>query len=123
MRTISLLEVLDLVAGDVADSESRIQQVFEWRFDRDMSIARWALGVAASLTIAVLVAFFRGGTGDAVVTTRELIIALCCSLASGVYGLYALVRLRRINKEFIAALKLYSQFRSVRAFVRLYRGM
>ena len=61
MRTIYLRGLIDLVAGDVAGSETRIQTIFEWRFDREMNIAKWALGLAASLTIGVLIAFFRGG--------------------------------------------------------------
>lgn len=121
MRTISLRELIDLVAGDVNDAESRIQKVFEWRFEHDMSITKWALGLAASLTIAVLVAFFRGGTGSVQVTKTELGIALAFALASATYGIYAIIQLRRVNREFIAALKLYSKFHSVRDFIHLYR--
>ncbi|MCH7592757.1 MAG: hypothetical protein IH989_08270 [Planctomycetes bacterium] len=119
MRTVSLLELIDLVYGDVEEAESRIQKLFEWRFERDMNIAKWALGLAASLIIAVLVAFFRGGSD---VTGRELGIGLAIAFASATYGIFAIVQLRSVNREFIAALVLYSRFRSIRAFIRLYRN-
>lgn len=125
MRTVSLLELIDLVASNVDDAGSHVQKLFEWRFERDMSIAKWALGLSASLMIAVLVAFFRGSTqsttGTTQVTTAELGIALSFALASATYGIYALIQLRRVNREFIAALKLYSQFHSLRELIHRYR--
>ena len=76
MKTIQLRQLIDLVAGDVNDSESRIEKVFEWRFERDLVVVRWLLGIAASLALAVVVAFLRenppGSAGSSGVADKEI---------------------------------------------------
>ncbi len=49
MQDISIRELIDLVTAQVSDSESRIQRVYEWHFEREMTICKWVLGVAVSL--------------------------------------------------------------------------
>ena len=59
MKSLELRQLIDLVAGDVDDGEKRIETIFGWQFEREMSVIRWSLGFSASLAVAILVAYFR----------------------------------------------------------------
>lgn len=125
MKIIQIHHLIDLVAGDVREGESRIEQVFKWRFERDLTVVRWLLGLAASLTIAVLVTYFRVGVGEEAVpnslTEFELVGALLLTFASATYGIYRLMLLRRLHEHYIAALKLYGRLSDIRDFIHFYR--
>lgn len=125
MKTIQIRHLIDLVAGDVKEGESRIEQVFKWRFERDLVVVRWLLGLAASLFVAVMVAYFRVGIGNEEFAFGffgvELLGALLLALASGTYGIYRLSQLRRLHEQYIAALKLYGRLLGIRDFIHLYR--
>jgi len=126
LQVIKLAQLIELVEADVADAGTRIQQVFEWHHNRDLSIAKWVFGISASLMIAVIVAFFRGdttNTGCNVISEQELLMAFSFAAITAAYGIYMVIRLRRLNKAFIAALKLYSQFYSIREFIRMNVGV
>lgn len=122
MKTIQIRHLIDLVAGDVDDGESRIEQVFKWRFERDLVVIRWLLGLAASLSVAVLVAYFRFGvTNEASpggLLGVELVGALSLAVASATYGIYRLIQLRRLHEHYVAALKLYGQISGPRVASR-----
>ena len=46
MRDITVREIIDLVASEVPTAESRIEKMFDWYFQRDMTITKWVLGAA-----------------------------------------------------------------------------
>lgn len=128
MNTIQLRHLIDLVAGDVNDGESRIEKIFEWKFERDMTVVRWSLGLAASLAVTVLIAFFRTNSGSSIspvatLTGFELGGALLLALVSATYGIYRLAHLRRLHEQYIAALNLYGRLYSIRDFIHLYRRL
>ena len=119
MKTITIRQLIDLVEGGSATGENCIQKVFEWQFERNMSVVRWALGVAASLFVAVLVSYLRA---DEAVSSFEFGSALVFSLLTGTYGITVLVRLRLMSREFTSAVSLYTKLKRIEEFICKYRS-
>ena len=119
MKQIQISSLIDIASSGVEDPEARIQKLFEWRFDHAMSVAKWALGLAASLVVVVLVAYFRAPTN---IDLTELGYALLAAFISGSYGVYVLFRLRSINAEFVSALTLLARLRDLAPFVIRFRS-
>ena len=118
MKDISIKDIIDLVDSDVPDAESRIEKMFDWHFQRDMTITKWVLGASASLTVAVLVAFSKAELN---LSLWQIITVSICALSSSTYGIYRIVRIRSLHRQFVSTLKLYSEFNRIRPFIRLYR--
>jgi sterol desaturase/sphingolipid hydroxylase (fatty acid hydroxylase superfamily) len=118
MRDLSITHLIDLVVAEVPDAEERIQKMFEWHFERVMTLSRWILGAAASLVIAVLAAFFKAELQLACWQTGLIVLA---ALATGTYGVYRLWELRSVHRQFIAALKLFCELKEIRPFLIRYR--
>lgn len=104
--------------SDALSAESCIRQIFEWRYERDMTVAKWAMGASASLVVALTVAFFRSEQN---VSITEIGWGLLGATMSATYGIYMLVRLRHVSTQFTAAVSLYSKLKRVDEFIRKYR--
>ena len=118
MKDIAIRDIIDLVASEVPNAESRIEKMFDWHFQRDMTITKWVLGAAASLSVAVLVAFSKAELN---LSLWQIIIVAACALASSTYGIYRIVRIRSLHRQFVSTLKLHSEFSRIRPFIRPYR--
>lgn len=118
MRELSMKELIDLVVAEVPEAETRIQKMFEWHFERVKIVSQWFLAAAASLSISVLVTFFRGGSK---LVWWQNILVLFLAFATATPGLYRLRQLRSLNRQFVAALKLYSEFKKIKTFLIRYR--
>jgi len=118
MRELSMKELIDLVVAEVPEAETRIQKMFEWYFERVKIVSQWFLAAAASLSISVLVTFFRGGSK---LVWWQNILVLFLAFATATPGLYRLRQLRSLNRQFVAALKLYSEFKKIKTFLIRYR--
>lgn len=128
MRTIQLRHLIDLVASNVEKGEAGIEKVFQWHFERDIAIVKWALGLAASLFIATLIAYFRANSGSSGAsasqyTVIELLGAMAIAASSATYGIYRMVRLRKLQEQYIAALTLYGRLKVIREFIQSYRRL
>ena len=119
MKTLTIRQLIDFVEGDASSVESCIQKIFEWRFERDMTVAKWALGVSASLAVALSIAYFRS---DQEVGVAEFGTGLFFAAASATYGIYVLIRLRQISSQFTAAVALYAKLKRIDEFIWRYRG-
>jgi hypothetical protein len=117
-RNLSIRDLLDLAVADVAGAEERIEKIFEWHFDRAKTISQWILGAAASLSISVLISISKQ---EWKLSAPFTTIILMCAVATGAYGAYNLWQLRSLSRQFVAALKLYSELTGIRAFVGRYR--
>ena len=118
MRELRIRELIDLVVAEVPEAEIRIQKMFEWHFERGKITSQWILGIAASLFISLLIAFFRGELR--LVWWQTTLIMLSAPGAS-TYGIYRLWQLRSINRQFVSTLKLYSEFKRIKTFLIAYR--
>ena len=117
MKDISINDLIDLVEADVSDVEGRLQKMFEWHFTRDLEISKWALGAAASFAVAFGIALFNA-TGPAIVTAVA-VVGIPSAIAT--YGFARLYRMRNIHRQYIAALKLYAELKSLRPFFVKYK--
>ncbi|NQT89468.1 hypothetical protein HQ560_22050 [bacterium] len=110
MRDIAIGDLVELVSSNVRDGESRIEKMFEWHSERDMTITKWAMGAAASLVALVVGALLTAETAP---TWWHAALLVLLALGSASYGIYRLRRFRSIHRQFVAALSLYSQLKSI----------
>ena len=118
MKDLEITQLIDLVVSDVPDAEGKIQKMFEWHYDRVMTLTQWILGATASLVVAVLVAFFRA---ELELLWWQTLIIFAAALGTGSYGIYRLFELRSLHKQYVAALKLYCGLKAMRPFLLRYR--
>ena len=120
MQDISIRELIDLVTAQVSDSESRIQRVYEWHFEREMTFCKWILGLAVSLGLSLLVALFKP---ESTVSSCQTVVWVWAAsiISTAAYGLFRLWRVRAIHKQFIASLRLHAELSKVGPFLRKYR--
>jgi hypothetical protein len=118
MKEIRLRDLVDLMVAEVPDAEKRIEKMFQWHHDRVMAISQWMLGAAASLFAVLLVAFFRGDLELAFWKIGLLVLGI--SIVA-ILGFLRIWQLRVMNHQFVATLKLYSEFKKINHFFVLYR--
>ena len=118
MKDITLKDLIDLVASDTPEAEVRIEKMFDWHFHRDMTITKWVLGAAASLIVAVLVAFSKAELN---LEWWQISIITIFALSTSTYGIFRIVKMRSLHRQFVATLKLYSEFKRIDTFIRRYR--
>lgn len=118
MSQLSIREIMDLAATDVAEPEKRLEKIFDWETTRSMETAKWSLGLSAAVFVAVLVAFFKGDVSSPMV---QLPIGFVASVLTGTYGWYKLYRMRRSHRQYVDALTLLKRLQSIAPFIRLYR--
>jgi hypothetical protein len=117
MRDIAISDLASLVLADVPEVDSRIQEMFNWYFSRNMAITKWVLGAAASLTISGLIALFKAEIKP---NLWQSIILVALPILTSIYGFYRLSKIRRIHTEFVAALRIYNDLRQIRRFLVKY---
>ena len=118
MRDISIRDLIDLVVADVPEADARIQEMFSWHFERDMTITKWFLGAAASIAVSALIAFLKA---EIDILWWQTIIMVALPLLTSTYGVYRLAKGRRIHRQFVAALRIYNELRQIRQFLVQYR--
>lgn len=118
MQDITIRELIDLVTAQVSDSESRIQRVYEWHFEREMTICKWVIGGAVSLGIAFIVGLLKENSAIDFGTTIVVVTAI---IFTAIYGFVRLHRVRAIHKQFIASLRLHAELSKAGSFLRKYR--
>lgn len=118
MREIAVKDLIDLVVSEVPDVELKIQKMFDWHFERVKITSQWLLGASASLFISVLIAFSRN---EVEIDLLQIAGILLGGVSVGAYGLYLIMRLRSLQTQFVAALKLHAEFKRIRPFILLYR--
>ena len=79
MKDITFKELADLAVTEVADPYSIIENMFQWYFDREMMIVKWLLGAAASVSVALLISYYRHEFN---VELWQIIIGIAITIAS-----------------------------------------
>lgn len=120
MRELTVKDLLDLIVADVPDAPGRIQKVFEWHFERVKTTAQWVLGAAASLFVSSLIPFFKA---ELQLSWWQTLLLFLSAAGTASYGIYRLWQLRTLHREFVAALKLHSEFKQMRPFFLRYRAL
>ncbi len=99
-RGLPLSDIVALVLAGTPAIEERIEQSYEWRRQRGVEVAKWVLGVAASLAAGTVLSFL---TADPKPSPWLVLISLVLASVAGVYGLGLLVELRSLENECLAA--------------------
>lgn len=120
MKDITLKELVDLAVADISEPNDRIEKMFEWHFERELTITKWLLGAAASIFVAMLISYYKQEFN---VSTWQIILGIIIVLASFSYGIYRLWRLRNIHKQFVSALKLLKELTNIAPFLQAYRSL
>jgi hypothetical protein len=119
MRALRVADVLDLAAAQSAESESRLEKVFEWEFERTMTSVRLLFGAAGSVVIALLAALFREDTS---LKTWHIVVILGSAAILAALGAALLWRIRTAHREFLAALQLLNTSERLGPLLARYRS-
>lgn len=109
-RGMLLRDLIALVLTGAPDVENRIEKAYEWRRERALEIARWVMGISATITAGIVVA---------VVTTNPrpsfllILITLILAALTGAYGVHRLNELRSLEREYVNALALAARLRKI----------
>jgi uncharacterized membrane protein YfcA len=95
LRTVQDLRNLAGTGRETADET--IKQIFLWRHERSMTLARGLAGFGATVLSAALVA---GLTASGQPPLWPLVVAILGGLTSASLGLRTLVRLRNVEAQF-----------------------
>ena len=118
MKDLRVKDLVDLVVADVPDASDRIETMFKWHHDRVMRTSQWALGLSASLTVALGVVVFRA---ELQLAWWQMVLVVAAALGTAAYGLYRQWQLRSIHRQFVSALKLYCELKEMAPFIARYR--
>lgn len=120
MKDITLKELIDIAVSEVPTPDDRIEKMFEWHFERELTITKWLLGAAASIFVAMLISYYKK---EFDVELWQIILGILFVLFSFSYGIYRLYRLRNIHKQFVAALTLMKELLNIVPFIKTYRSL
>jgi len=99
-----------MLANSVQDSpESRVQKIFDWQYEQEMSIARWILAFSASLLVALSVAAAQ----EKIEMAGLNLLFFCAPVVLFFIGLFMIVRVGRIGRYYVISLHLINRFREV----------
>lgn len=118
MKDISIKDLANLVVSEVPEADSRIEKLFDWHFQRDTMISKWILGVAASLGVSILAAFFKA---DISPNWWQTCLLVALPMATSSYGIFRIIHMRSIHRQFFAALRIYNDLKRIKPFISRYR--
>ena len=118
MLDLKIKDLLDLVASDVPDAETKIQKMYEWHFDKVKMISQFSVGAAASLFISIFLTFLQTTSQ---IDWWKLLLIVLMALSTGIYGAYQIYQLRALHRQYVTALKLLFEFKKIRPFLLRYR--
>jgi hypothetical protein len=107
---------LDLLSA-TDDAEGHLRKLFEWQFERAMTLVRVGFGVAGSLLIALVAALSKH---DDNVGTPQIVIIAAGIVLSAAFSVYRMWRVRQCDKDYVAALELLRLFRPLTPLLRLF---
>lgn len=119
MKDISISELITLIAADLDDPEERVEKMFDWYIDRSKVTVQWILGGAASLFLAVLVAFSRN---ELSLPWWQTGLVALFALGTGSYGLLRLRALGGAAQQYVAAIAICARLKQIRRFLAAHRG-
>lgn len=117
---IKIDDLINLVIASSGDPEAHIQKIFEWQYDRIRVAAQWMLGAAASLLIAAAASVLNARLAA---QWWQIILLMLAVLISGLYGILRLRELRTLHRQYLVALRLFSELLTIQPFLRRLRGL
>ncbi len=111
---MKIRELLDLVESSAPEPEKRVEKIFDWRHARLVETAKWALGLGATLAVALAIS---------TVKNEFQVVSIALVAFALVSGIVALLRGERVQREYAAALGLLARLATFRELIRRYRRM
>src|SRR5437867_493460 len=113
MRDLTVRDIMDLVTSDVKDAEDRIQTMYSWHFEQQMTLIKFLIGGSGSLLAAVLIAVFKA---EIKIEIWLVALSILGGLATAVVGIFKFQELKSIHRQHVATLKLYSDLLKIAPF-------
>lgn len=120
MKDIRISDLIDLVDAGAIEPEKRIEKIFDWQIQRQMEIAKWFLGAAASLGIGIVIA---STSSTAVFTAIHWALAGVAIVALGGFGTLQFIRGKKLSECFLSSIVLLNRLAKLRQFIARYRSM
>ncbi|WP_226536441.1 hypothetical protein [Fictibacillus halophilus] len=117
MKEINIHDLIDLILADVSDSEAKIQKMFEWHFERLKTVSTWILGTSVTTMVAIFLNYMNT---NSTLSGWFVIITILLGFSISSFGIYLLIKLWKLNKQFISALKLHSEINKMKPFIIKY---
>jgi len=119
MKDIRISDLIDLVHAEAAEPEKRLEKMFEWQIQRQLEIAKWVLGAAASLGVGVVIA---STSSSAKLTTTHWILAGVAIVILGSFGAFQFVRCRQFSECYLSSIVVLGHLAKLRPFISRYRS-
>jgi hypothetical protein len=118
VRNLQLSHIVDLVLHETAEPEKRLEKLFDWYVQRWLEIAKWLLGIAATITAALIVALV---TKPDVISRVTIGFTLFSAIVSALAGFGAILVAYHANTHFVVSLSLLGRLQKVKPFLIKYR--
>jgi hypothetical protein len=110
-------DILNLAISGLSDGPGAVKQMYSWHFDHVSDVIRISLGSAATLIVAILVAAF---SDKFKATALEVVLTFTGASLIALLGMYNAFRLRSIQADYAASLRLYEQGLRLAPFLKRY---
>jgi hypothetical protein len=104
---------MPLADPEIQNAEDRLTQVYEWCFDRTMTLARLAFATAGAVLLALATSLVQGDHP----TPWQIGALSGTTILFTVFGLVLMSRLRRLHVEFTKNLRLLMRSRRLLALI------
>lgn len=128
MVKLTIRDVIDLVASEVPNPESRLEKVYDWAHARRLELVKWLLATGVALFAPVVVALARGeliqsGSGSSSGSGSQLWLGLTLfgAVSISIAGLVVLIQTRRRYRAYLASQALLGEIRKIAPFLERYR--
>ncbi len=111
-------DLLDLVESNAPEPEKRVEKTFDWRHERLLEVAKWALGAAGALAATLVTSEIKA---EFKVGVAIQVALLGFSIFAAVSGIVAFVRGARLQRNYAASLSLLARLTEFRELIRRYR--
>lgn len=116
MKELKIKDIIYLVEADIDDPKDQIQKIYEWNFERKMTLVKGFVGFSVSLIVALLFSYLKSEIKEEI-SWWEIGIALLFAGLTGTYGFYQYFQIEKIGNHFIAALKLHKKLLCAKTFI------
>ncbi|MBP2312993.1 hypothetical protein [Azospirillum soli] len=117
MKDLRVKDIINIVTSDVPDGEKKLEKLFDWRYGREIEMVKFLFGAGISFLIALGVAVVKDGAS---ITPAQIEGGLAATLVLFLFGLFRLFVLRRHNREYLSAIKLFSDIKRIQKFLIMY---
>jgi hypothetical protein len=123
MKDITIKELIDLAGEDVSNPDENLIKVYEWHYERKMTMIKGSIGVAISLVVSLIIAYFEADSEENNFNHWEVLVPVCISFFLIMsYGFYELYKIRKLGNNFVGAIILLNKFKSIKPFIKKYRS-